>query len=316
MIMSTTTLPGAGMSYLAQMPYSSVGNSFTGTISKIGASTVPNNNTMCPAIHNQEKATVYSYRPTAMGVRVVYLGTELNRAGQVSAGLVQSSSAHAASAVTNGVSGNPINIAYGFTYNTLPNLGLREVQARFKRSALVRAADGAHEFHWIPMGTPKFQPIENSSDPVHVDEAVPSLIIAILGDHTEAPSLTGNTWQVEVRIHWEVIPGSSRVLVSTPTPSACDFSALQTSINGFALLSSAFVEGGAGLHSVQDGRQTTTPSAYERLSGIASGAQDFLANISPAHRAETMRIASGLLNLYGRSQGLLRNRNNQRHLQY
>ena len=156
-------------------------------------------------------------RLTSMGVSVTYRGTELNRAGQITFGLIPSSHP----AYSNGTQLSRMTTLYGDTQVSAGNLA----------SALVntfetRVADAPMKYSWIPSVVPTYQLLSSAgnmltetgpgpTDPSRLHAASGqagvqanqyNLVVIIEGDTTPTLASTGNEYLFEVVSHWEVIP--------------------------------------------------------------------------------------------------------------
>lgn len=198
--------------------------------------TVPNFNAVFPTSGSASynvTADDYRYRCTALGVRLTYCGTELNRGGQVVVGIIEPD-----------LSPNGDDVFYECFGNSgtalSANLTRDAVMKRFTRYKVFREWDDVLEFESIPSGCPQYQlvTLNNGANgpPLNTmtqSNRLPCLAIMILGDTTTTSASTGNVFELEVMRHWEVISPSDLVTGAPPTPSVCDARQLEHSLNLF-----------------------------------------------------------------------------------
>lgn len=191
-------------------------------------------------------------RMVACGVRVVYQGTELNRAGKISAGVIP---------VTNPASGNT-TVVGAANLSPLTTLGPGNADGSVSLATLKqsmqffqehRITDDSFETIWRPTGIPKYFGVvysnwveaTTSTNGVATYESafgcsvgrfgVPygssALLVLIENDTVSAAATTGNTYSVSIFAHWEVIPENPYSVAYPLTPSPFNPSALAAGVN-------------------------------------------------------------------------------------
>jgi len=263
------SIPGAGA--IATRGFDSSANSFTGNIS---TSFMPNQGAMFPpvTINAGSPSVAYTYRMTALSAKITYMGTELLRGGRITAGLASPESSPIVRATT-AQSPNPINMVYSYTSTTLPTQAKQSIRNRLRRIATVRNPDGSTQVTWVPTGVPKYAPlIQDNTSTInpYLENLGPCIFFLIDDDATSVPSAIGNSYQLDVVMHVEVIPLSRYALAVGPTPSPYDPSALSVCLNAFEMMSTVS-EWDSGLHTwIPDGAQASVPSAWESAASIGN----------------------------------------------
>lgn len=198
-----------------------------------------------------------SVRLVSMGVRIIYEGTELNRAGKIFVGT--------AGAINSGISSSTINGGGTYTidplsvYTGFATPDFAALKSVLNNSITTRISNGVFEANWVPSGIPTYQILSSTGggyepfDALTGGAIVPScqfntavgaagvqsgqngLVVIIENDTTSVASILGNTYAVEVITHWEVIPVNPLAVAYDLTPSASDFQALQMALNKLTL---------------------------------------------------------------------------------
>jgi hypothetical protein len=218
------------------------------TGSAVGNANVPNISSMLPGAGG-------NVRLVSMGLRVIYEGTELNRAGKIFVGTAGiTTAAIASSTINTGVYVlEPLSVLTGSVQPTQTVL-----KSVLNNTVTARISDGLFEANWIPGGVPSYQVSQSvyaSLEPSSATTAgavlssslwnCPSggagnesgqnaLVLIIEGDIT-ASSAVGNTYAIEVISHWEVIPVNPLAVAYDLTPSLSDFTALSRAMNNMSL---------------------------------------------------------------------------------
>jgi len=194
-------------------------------------------------------------RLVSLGLRVIYEGTELNRAGKIFLGTAGiTSGGTSVSTVNAGVYAiEPLSVLTG---NVRPEQTL--LKSVLNNTITARISDGLFEANWIPAGVPSYQvapsnlafsePFATPSASTNVascfyntatggagnESGQNTLVLIIEGDIT-ASATVGNTYAIEAITHWEVIPVNPLAVSYDLTPSFSDFSALSRAMNGMSL---------------------------------------------------------------------------------
>jgi hypothetical protein len=226
---------------VGQISYDPVGQVFV-TVSNLETQ-VPNFTALFPTSGTtSQQVTVddYRYRCTAMGVRLTYTGTELQRGARVVIGFFEpdfSSNNNDVYYETFGTAG------LSLSGSLFPN----QVLNRMTRYKVFREWDSTMEFESIPSGTPLYhqatQASGNSYLPLvslSVSNHIPCLGIMITGDQTSVASTVGNNFDLEIVRHWEVICPSDLVTAIPMTPSPYDVKSLEYCLNVFGAAYSDF----------------------------------------------------------------------------
>lgn len=199
---------------------------------------------------------VAKYRSTAIGVRVTYLGTELQRAGRVVAGLLPI----AAAASTVAATGTKLSSfsTSGLTYSAT----VATITKSLEYMSEARISDGVFEYHWVPSAMPSYQTAAGSTGTTTNllttttsggNSVVPSffngpagggnveggqymLMLFVEGDTTATSTANTNAYDIEFIMHGEVIPQSVYSVAYNMSPSPYDVAELQASINALASL--------------------------------------------------------------------------------
>ena len=253
-------------------------------------------------------------RCTGIGVKVNYLGTELNRAGRISMGLIPV----VFNARTLGGAGKQLSQVSTLMDTGEPNVS--DIINFMKARSVGRVNDGTMKYSWRPNGCPSYQstdssdfipamPDINTSYPSSVYEAPMGgngiqagqnvLAIAITGDHTTDAQAASGDYSFDVVWHWEVIPSNPTSIAYPLTSSHYDPLALAAALNSFA-------KGSATDAPLQDDNYTVrparvrgsqpTPTAgylergmrYLVETGIPMAAQNFLGAPAPTQRMITL----------------------------
>lgn len=170
-------------------------------------------------------------RLVAMGIRVIYEGTEMQRSGRYVAGTVPTG---AAGFVTNAL-GDPLGTCYGQA-----DVTVTDARNRLTNMVESRVSDGVFEAVWKPNGIPSYQMadtnwstgnlLSNTSAGENVffsaakgeggvEAGQNCLIWWVENDLTATANVTGNLYSIEIHSHWEVIPNDPESVVYDVTPS-------------------------------------------------------------------------------------------------
>lgn len=187
-------------------------------------------------------------RPIAIGVRLTYEGSELNRSGRIYAGLCPVSLLPVGGAASVFPLSALSAICMGATTTTIGNLRQCVVDL-----ATARVGDGTFEARWFPTTTPTYQqitagqgevavapganqPVQNSvfNSPdggVGWQSGQNVLVVWVEGDTTSSLQSTGNTFGLEIICHWECIPTSPSSVAYSLSPSICNMAELAAALN-------------------------------------------------------------------------------------
>jgi len=234
-------------------------------------------------------------RPVGCGISVTYKGTELNRAGVVTIGLVQNThTAFGTVIATNDI--DPCTVFFGNA----------SISSSIITSGLInpmefRTADGSMTYNWKPNGVPTYQSLSTSSTDMAPSvvtnsgtrvepclyRAPPggdgmqanqySVAILIQGDTTTASQASGNDYLIEVLWHWEVIPQLVNSVAYELSPSPYYPSLLATALNALTGSNTGgykFALSRAASSQLGQFRENSPGSNYAR--SYASAAIDFL----------------------------------------
>lgn len=187
-------------------------------------------------------------RCTGIGVKVNYLGTELNRAGRVSMGLIPI----VFNARTLAGAGKQLSQVSTLMDTGTPNVS--DIINFMKSRSVGRVSDGTMKYSWKPNGCPSYQTTDssdfipaaaeiNTSYPGSVYEAPMGgngfqagqnvLAIAITGDHTTDSQTDSGEYSFDIIWHWEVIPSNPTSIAYPLTSSHYDPMALAAALNSF-----------------------------------------------------------------------------------
>jgi len=188
-------------------------------------------------------------RMTACGVKITYAGTELNRSGEYISGNAQIE--YPATGATGCSQLSPVSTLMGPNSSaSWTSLTFRSTLKDYEES---RINDATKEFFWLPNGVPgyfrsgsnvanlgpgnttngaavlnsMFASTSGGGGPSYGENA---LVILISGDTTTSGP-TGNTYDVEVITHWEVIPTNLYAVVYDVTPSLSNPAELSAAMN-------------------------------------------------------------------------------------
>jgi len=221
------------------------GTTFNTVVS--GANSVPN----WGGLHGGNSAKV---RLVAMGVEVSYLGTELNRSGRISAGLMPIVQPGGVVSST-GTQYSSVATCTGSVTNTTVNL-INKMQRRVEGRI-----GGSLRFIWLPNEVPVYQTINatgaNSlpsagtagaavANPNYlyaptssggVQANLCALCIVVEGDTSSSAAVGGNSYAVRYKAHWEIVPADEESITYELSKSASDVMALQAAFNQMPELS-------------------------------------------------------------------------------
>lgn len=249
-------------------------------------------------------------RLAALGVRVTYEGTELNRAGRYYAGLCPiNSPAQAGSATPFPLS--PLStICSSYIASTTV---LRRCMSNYSTA---RVADGTFEFTWAPSTTPSYQqdiqgtgysttfPLFGSTGnqyvtpsyfngPIQgncVESGQNALVFWVEGDNTSAVTATGNAYAIEVIWHWEVVPGNSAAVPYTLSLSPYDVSSLARTLNTPKRLGDVGAHANTSAEGVSYATQSKS-SARRQISGPTTTTNNIVKKLNQLH--DTVRRLGG-----------------------
>lgn len=218
-------------------------------------------------------------RCAGMACKVVYEGTELNRAGRYYAGHSQVMYTPTVIPIT----GTRLSAFSTWTSGNTFFKNIGPLQQDLRNVTTSRIADGVFSAHWlptrvpgymaVPVTTPSLNRIAGSSPatgtPTVLNNIVgfegqetgqSALVIAIEGDLTPASSATGNTYSVELIWHWEFIPENLYASIVTLSPSPYHPMELAYVLNNIQFVQSAIV-----LSAAYEGAGMDTGPASRRL---------------------------------------------------
>jgi hypothetical protein len=189
----------------------------------------------------------YRVRLAGAAVRVIYEGTELNRAGRIFGGNLPI--AFAASGLTGG---NQLS-ALSPLNNTFTASTSSVRQALADVFEIRNPSDKVLEFHWKPSAVPRYQTEGNNSVSTTVSGAIVpqsifattaggqgaelgqnALIVIIDGDVTPAATATSNVYTWEVVWHWEVVPDDIQAVAFDLSPSHSHAASLDMAFNAMS----------------------------------------------------------------------------------
>lgn len=194
-------------------------------------------------------------RVTAMGLRITYTGTELNRAGKYYAGLLP---------ITQFATGNVANVADPLSVAGVPVQAgaagysrcytISNIKNRLIHLSEGRITDGTFHSVWRPAQDPVY--VQNSLNPSTVMTLAsgttgPSmyatngglrgaqtgqyaLVLLAVGDSISSDAIQGNTYSIQMTQHSEVIPDNVTGVTYAVEPSPYDVSAMMSTINAMA----------------------------------------------------------------------------------
>jgi len=219
--------PGLCGGAIQMFPETSAGN---GNISATACDTgSPLNLSALQAGGSETDGLRNQYRPVSMGIRLTYLGTEVNRAGHIRIGLVPSQVSS---------SSNLFAHLFGTTAWTLGAI----------TSAMIdmvecRTSDGTIEYTWKPNRTPSYMyargdgsiTLATGSPGSKAIEAGQYYIVALIDDdYTSSATLNGNYFRVETVWNWEILPRALTTIGGNLSPSPYDVRLMQQAVNALA----------------------------------------------------------------------------------
>lgn len=188
-------------------------------------------------------------RCVGMGLRVVYEGTELNRAGRFYAGLCPIQHPAIAGA------GAPFPLSALSVVCAGTSVAVGTLKACLNEMVTSRVIDGVFEVCWRPSGVPHYQGYSDSAAgwlpyqgtgagavtnpsqfnaPVSgygVEGGQNALVFFVEGDTTDVAQSVGNTYSVELVYHWEAIPNNPAAVAYDLSPSRANFNQLASALN-------------------------------------------------------------------------------------
>lgn len=191
-------------------------------------------------------------RTTAMGIRVAYTGTELNRSGKYYAGLLPINEYCLTNTGTyhDPLSCGGINRTAGGT-GFAASYAIGDIKSQLVHLTEGRIGDGNFHAVWRPAQSVRYSyngknyvvPMTGTAG--ERSESIWSaaegnrgatrgqfaLVVLIVGDTTSTGSINGNTYSVQFVMHNEVIPDNSNAVTFSIEPSTFDVLALQKAIN-------------------------------------------------------------------------------------
>jgi len=271
-------------------------------------------------------ALVAQTRTTAMGIRVTYTGTELNRSGKYYAGLLPITeyargnfASHADPLSVAGL--NPVS-EFNYDIGAIKNQLIHLTEGRI----------GSDAFHavWRPAQSMRYSYAQgNQSVPTTVADAntrSPSifstdsggrgvergqyaLVVLIIGDTTSTASNSGNVYSVQFVQHNEVIPDNSIAVTYEVEPSRYDVNALMHTVNLMATTRVATT-----LPGTTERTSAQAESAFMSLSSMSASARDAIAHLAGnAFAFAGNRLANGAM---GAVVGQLRGMGNRMAIQW
>lgn len=234
-------------------------------------------------------------RMTAMGIRVTYEGTELNRAGRFFAGLCPVQFA-ASGVASTGTALSALSTICGSSSSTIASM-----KQCMTNMVSARVADGTFEAHWFPNGVPTYQswasastgwlPLTTTAGAAVTPSALNAppglggvqggqnaLVFFVENDYVASAAAFGNTYTVELVVHWEVIPSSPWSVPYSLSPSQFSSQQLQAALNSTRIqlgmvhdapVMSVGRSAGKGNTEIVGQRK---PGTLSRLSGFADSA--------------------------------------------
>jgi len=256
---------------------------------------LPNLGSISPTVATSSAGPVdggtNQWRPIACGARLTYTGTELNRAGKVTMGLMDVDVSNQGSVAYGSDYTNPFSIATGIVAtNMYANSGVfftpQNVLNRLRRLETSRTSDGVFELHWLPPTVPQYgaeiyKARFSPSDAADQFGSIP--VIMIEGDITATAAQAGNLWNLEIIWHWESLCNSRYAAAISPTPSPYDIRALESSVNGIQSLRSSLVEVGGNSYAPPDGAydgKITAGSSWEVINNYAGQIQNTFSQVN------------------------------------
>jgi hypothetical protein len=191
-------------------------------------------------------------RLVSLGVRIIYEGTELQRAGKIFVGTAGANNSSISTAQVFGGAFNiePLSVITG---SVLP---LQDtLKSTLTNSITSRISGGQFEVNWIPTGVPTYQTYPSAqagyeslttnsasatisssfwnspSGAAGVQSGQNFLVVIIEGDTTATAVAVGNAYSFEVISHWETIPVLPLGVAYDLTASLSDFTALGHALN-------------------------------------------------------------------------------------
>jgi len=190
-------------------------------------------------------------RCVGMGLKLSYVGTELNRSANVYAGFVCFNRLPTVVTTTGTVDCIPSMIGNA-TGVSITTADLKAAMKNCKEGRI--PSDGELVFTWHPNGVPTYQvinqatyvPVTGRSAGVSgttsgfytlagqsgLQEGISNLAILIEGDTTSSATATANNYDYTARWLWEVVPDQPEAIAAKVTPSKFDPAELQKAING------------------------------------------------------------------------------------
>lgn len=213
-------------------------------------------------------------RMTALGIRVTYEGTELNRAGRIFAGLCPIQ--FPAKGTATGTALSPLSTICGS-----PSSAISTMKQCMTNMVSARVSDGTFEVHWFPNGVPTYQSMAATSQgwlPYTTTNGAavnPSafnappglggvqggqnvLVVFVENDVVTAAQGYGNMYTAEIVAHWEVIPSSPWSVPYSLSPSPYSSVQLQAALNAQRLQMGAVHEAPTMSTGRAEGRGTVT----------------------------------------------------------
>lgn len=275
---------------------------YTGNVTVVR---LPNEDTVFPqtTMGTANTSAQFQYRVTAMAARLSYDGTELQRSGRVMAGLVEPLSKGTNDTIASSPC-NPHNACFGYNVGTLPNQSTSDFRGRLRRIATLRNPDGSIEVRWIPSGVPSYAPVPYNGNGLahYYDMSGPCIFFGIAGDQTASAGAVGNTWMLDVIVHWEILPMSLYSHVIAPTPSPYDPTALAVCLNAFQRLCSVTEVVGGNRLAMSDGEATSVPSVWESFLKGANYASSTVTDVlsSESGKYAARQLLGAVLSKYAR----------------
>lgn len=225
----------------------------SGTLQDVNVTGTGYNQAFFPANRSAVRASPGLLRCTGIGARIVYEGTELQRAGRYIAGTMRASSTPVVVPGT-GTRLSPLSSLVS-TGNWFSQPGDLEQEMLYVTSG--RVSDGVFDCVWRPSKVPQYMslPVQEPfptnfttaagvspgigestmlSSPIGLagmEAEQAALVLLIEGDQTPVASATGNTYKLEIVWHWEHVPQNPLKTVITLTPSPYDPQALAAILN-------------------------------------------------------------------------------------
>jgi len=198
-------------------------------------------------------------RCVAMGVTITYQGTELNRAGKYTAGLIPVTKP----SVTSGVTAQLSSLSTMVPTDSVVAASIDVIRNSMQQSVTQRVSDADFKIVWRPAGVPSYQragatppltqisgggsSIEcefiNNHGQDGQETGSMNLFILLENDYVTTAASAGNQYQVRVDAHWEVVPDQQFGVVYSLSPSSYSPAQLAAALNSIDRKTVLFTSG-------------------------------------------------------------------------